>query len=294
MTQLCPTFRGAVESTKFHPIRNPIARSEPKSYEKMAGFGEMTEAEKKAEAMRLKDAEMLQRRKQKVDAARFAHIEKTNKIHGEAKPQSAPEQADWRSESEEKRKESKKKGWGIFKKKDKNSPTEVLKSSDDPNLTLKDPPPIAAKSVMPEHTPVEIAPNWAGVDQQNQRAHPNLGHSSDACFPRPPTAAELPKHVPDGPVTKPKPINERYENTGYGAKDRNKSSDISSTIAAFQGGFKPLTGKPRPMRKEKVSSSTSETMDNKGNITRTITKTITDANGKKRTETEVIKIPAKK
>ena len=260
----------------------------------MSRFGGMTEAEKKAEEMRLKDAEFLQRRKKKFDAARFEHIEKTNKVHGQPKAHPSPEQPDWRSESDAKKEDEKKRGWRIFKKKNKNSATELLKES---TVTLpkpKDLPPIAAKSEMPEHVPVEIAPNWAGVDQQNQRPHPNLGHSSDACFPRPPTAAKLPTHVPKEPRKPDDPKKPMYETVGYGASCRKPASNISNTIAAFQGGFKPKTGKPRQMKKQSVTSSSSDTMDSRGNITRTITKKITEPDGKIRTETEIIEIPAKR
>lgn len=258
---------------------------------KMSRFGQpMTEAEKKAEEMRLKDAAILERRKKKFDAARFAHIENNNKVHGQPKPQAAAEQPDWKKESEKKKEETKKKGWKIFKKKDKDSPTELVKESTDP---MTDAPPIAARSEKPDNIPVEMAPNWAGVDQQNQKPQPNYGHSSDVNFPRPPTAAEIPKHAPKNPVKPRDPKKPMYESAGYGTQSRKPTGGLSSTIAAFQGGFKPVTGKPRQMKKQVVSSSSSETMDARGNITRTITKTIIEPNGKKRTETEVVKIPAK-
>jgi len=260
----------------------------------MSRFGEMTEAEKKAEEMRLRDAEMLQRRKKKFDAARFAHIESTNMVHGQPKSQPRPEQSDWRSESDAKKDEEKKKGWRIFKKKNKNSATELLKESTDTLPKPNDPPPIAAKAEMPEFVPVEIAPNWAGVDHQNQRPHPNLGHSSDVNFPRPPAASNLQTHVPKEPRKADDPNKRMYETSGYGASGRKAGTNISSTIAAFQGGFKPLTGKPRQMKKESVTSSSSETMDSRGNITRTITKKIIQPGGKIRTETEIIEIPAKR
>jgi len=78
----------------------------------MSRFGEMTEAEKKAEEMRLKDAEKLAQRKKKFDAARFEHIEKTNKVHGQPKPHPAPapepepEQSKKRRNEEEERMEN--------------------------------------------------------------------------------------------------------------------------------------------------------------------------------------------
>lgn len=260
----------------------------------MGGLGEMTEAEKKAEQMRLKDAEILQRRKKRFDAARFAHIENANKIHGQPKQHPRPEQPDWRSERDAKKEDEKKKGWRIFKKKTKNSETELLKESADTFPKPKAPPPIAAKSEISELIPVEIAPNWAGVDQQNQRPHPNLGHSSDTNFPRAPTAAKLPMHVPKELRKRDDPNKPLYETAGYGASGIKPTGNISSTISAFQGTFKPKSGTPRRMKKESVSSSSSETMDSRGNITRTITKKITEPSGKIRIETEVIEIPAKR
>jgi len=259
----------------------------------MGGFEQKTEAEKKAEQMRLKDAEILQRRKKKFDAARFEHIEKTNEVFGQPKPQASRKEHDWRGESVAKKEEAKKKGWKIFRKKDKGSDNELLKESD-PMLKPKDPPPIASRSVKPENIPVEMAPNWAGVDKQNQRAHPNVGNSSDVNFPRAPTAAKISKHIPEKPVVPDDPNKQMYETVGYGTSGKKPNANISSTIAAFQAGFKPKTGKPRQMKKARVVSSSSETMDARGNITRTITKKITEPDGKTRTETEVIEIPAKR
>ena len=255
----------------------------------------MTEEQKKAEAMRLKDAEILARRKKKFDTARFEHIKSNNHVHGEPEPQTGKERPDWKKESETKKEEEKKKGWRIFKKKDKNAANELLKESANPMFQLEPPPAIAARAEKPDGVPVKIAPNWAGVDRQNQKPQPNYGHSSDANYGGRPTLPKLPTHVPEKPRPPPDPKKPMYDTVGYGAKGVKADDNISGTIAAFQKGFKPITGKPRAMKKEKVVSSQSETMDNRGNITRTITKKITDPNtGKTRTETEVIKIPAKK
>jgi len=257
----------------------------------MSSIGHMTEAEKKAEELRLKDAEILQRRKEKFDAARFAHIEKTNMIQGQPNPQPASEQLNWRNETDAKIEETKKRGWRIFKKKTRDSATELLKESTNPLPVPKNHPPIAARSIKPENIPVEMSPNWAGVDQQNQRPQPNVGHSSNANFPRPLSAVKMLTHQPQNPIVPPDPNKPMYETVGYGG--RKPDTNISSTIAAFQAGLKPLTGKPRQMKKQNVVSCTSETMDSWGNITRTITRKITEPNGKTRSETEVIEIPAK-
>ena len=262
----------------------------------MSSNTQLAEAEK-AEKMRLKDAEILARRKQKFDAARFAHIETTNKVHGKPKPHPQPsiEDSTKKNDTTKEKEKKKKGGWRIFKKKDKKSDVEMVKEATHATPSMaKSPPPIAARSIKPTNVPVEIAPNWASTDQQNQRPQPNMGHSSDVVYPRPNSAAGAPKHSkpskpsnePDGPM---------FATVGYGTTNRKPTSKLSGTIAAFQAGApKAMTGKPRNMKKEKVSSSTSETMDNHGNIIRTITRTITDLNGKKRTEKEVIKVPAKR
>ena len=216
--------------------------------------GIMTEEQKKLEAMRLKDAEILERRKKKFDTARFAHIENTNKVMGAPKPQESAKPLDWKKESETKKEEAKKKGWRIFKKKDKDSGNELVKESTDP-YKLEPPPPIAAKSERPDGIPVEMAPNWAGVDIANQKPQPDYGHSSDASFPRLPNTGKVVSHKPENPRPKPDPNKKMYGTAEYGAKGMKPSSNLSSTIAAFQGGFKPLAGKPRAMKKEKVDST---------------------------------------
>jgi len=274
----------------------------------------MTEAEKKAEELRKKDAEILARRKKKFDAARFDHIEKTNKIHGQPKPQeSRPEPPRAAPEKED----TKKKKWSLFKKKPKepaktasasssSSVAGANESSASQNTKVKPPPPIAVGSVKPDFhsTQHEIAPNWASVDQKNELPQPSVGHSSDACYPRPPSAAAIPTHVPTNKRPD-RPALPQYNTVGYGTAGRstnnnnnnnnNNNTGISSTIAAFQAGAaKPKTGDPRQMKQPKVSSSTSETMDPRGNITRTITRTITEPNGNVRTETQVVEIPAER
>jgi len=255
-------------------------------------YGRMTEAERKAEEMRKKDAEILARRKQKFDAARFDHIEKTNKVHGQPKPHPAPEQP---TKPDKEPEESKRKGWRIFKKKNKESEKELVKESTKPMFTVKPPPPIAAGSVKPNvfSTPHEVTPNWATVDQQNQSPQPDVGHSSDACYPRPAFAPKIPTHKASEPPKK-EPNKPKYNTVGYGTGKKSGTS-ISDTIAAFQTtAIGPKVGGPRKMAQPKVESSTSESMDARGNITRTITRKITELDGKMRTETEVVEIPAKR
>uniref|UniRef100_A0A7S4AR73 Uncharacterized protein n=1 Tax=Pseudo-nitzschia australis TaxID=44445 RepID=A0A7S4AR73_9STRA len=269
----------------------------------MNAFGQpMTEAEIKAEEMRKKDAEMLARRKKKFDAARFDHIEKTNTIHGQPKPQAPPPEPQKAPAKEE----GKKKGWRIFKKKpkDSNKTTTVAKESSTSSTTTtttkvakaKPPPPIAAGSVKPKiySTPLEIAPNWAGVDQKNVRPQPNVGHSSDLNYPRPMSAAKIPaaKTSPATGSKKAPSTGPPYNTVGYGTAGRKAGTGISGTIAAFSAGAsKPKTGGPRNTKQPRVETSTSESMDVRGNITRTITRKITEPNGNVKTETEVIKVP---
>ena len=246
----------------------------------------MTEAEKKAEEMRKKDAEKLARRKKKFDAARFEHIEKTNQIYGQPKPQPKPVEPN-RNEKEE----IKRKGWNIFKKK---PPKESSKAA--PQAMEKKSPSVDARSVKPEicSTPLEIAPNWAFTDKQNARPQPNVGHSSDPDYM---ATKKIPKNIASTGSKKASdgPEPPKYNTVGYGTAGRKAGTGISSTIAAFQPGvFKPKTGDPRKMKQPKIETSTSESMDVRGNITRTITRKITDPNGKVRTETEVVQVPARR
>ena len=268
----------------------------------------MTEAEKKAEEMRKKDAEMLERRKKKFDAARFAHIENTNKIHGQ--PAKPPKPAPEQPKAPDKKQESKRKGWRIFKKKNKDTDTTLIKeSSTNPTAVppAKSPPPIAARSVKPANIRQEMSPGWAAVAKQNERPQPNVGHSSDLNFPRPESSSTPTAHVPPTAESKnsptpPVPEPPKYKTVGYGTTGGKKptetsssSSSVSGTIAAFQASApKPKTGNPRQMKEPKVVTSTSESMDARGNITRTITRQITEPDGKTRTETEVIEKPAKR
>ena len=263
----------------------------------MNAFGQpMTKAEIKAEEMRKKDAEMLARRKKKFDAARFDHIEQTNTIHGQPKPQAPPPEP-----QKAPAKEEGKKGWRIFKKKPKDSKktTPIAKESSTTTTKVvkaKPPPPIAAGSTKPKihSTPQEVAPNWAGVDKKNERPQPNVGHSSDLNYPRPMSAAKIPtaKTSPTAGSKKAPSAGPPYNTVGYGTAGRKAGTGISGTIAAFgAGASKPKTGDPREMKQPKVETSTSESMDVRGNITRTITRRITEPNGKVKTETEVIKVP---
>ena len=140
--------------------------------------------------------------------------------------------------------------------------------------------------------------------REPKQTPPHVGHSSDRHFsgpksqaaltaaaqtqtklPHPPTSTTTPyQYDPSQPHT--------YTTVGYGATGttKKKNNTVASTMAAFQKNQPKLyTGPPRNMQKEQVVITTSEAMDNRGTITRTTTKTITDPRtGQTRTETTEI------
>lgn len=69
---------------------------------------------------------------------------------------------------------------------------------------------------------------------------------------------------------------------------------VASKVAGLQSaGINPNIQKKRKMKTPRIVTDTKETTDGAGNITREITRYITEVDGTKRTEKEVIKIPAK-
>lgn len=82
-----------------------------------------------------------------------------------------------------------------------------------------------------------------------------------------------------------------------GAKKMVVGGGIAGKVAALQdqpgGGINPAIKKKRKMKTPKIVTDTKETTDAAGNITREITRYITEPDGTKRTEKEVVKIPAK-
>ena len=137
---------------------------------------------------------------------------------------------------------------------------------------------------------------------------PHVGHSSDRNFSGPKSKAALtaaaqtqtkpPQQTPTTTPYQYDPSQPRtYTTVGYGATGattatttKEKNNTVAKTMAAFQKNQPKLyTGPPRNMQNEQVVSTTSEAMDNRGTITRTITKTITDPRtGQTRTETTEI------
>jgi len=81
-----------------------------------------------------------------------------------------------------------------------------------------------------------------------------------------------------------------------GAKKMVVGQGIAGKVEALKqqkGGINPAIPKKRKMKTPKIVTDTKETTDAKGNITREITRYITEPDGTKRTEKEVVKIPAK-
>ena len=136
---------------------------------------------------------------------------------------------------------------------------------------------------------------------------PHIGHSSDRHFSGPKSQAALtaaaltqtpaPPHPPTPTTTTPYRYDPSQPNTyttvGYGTTGTTKkkqNNTVAQTMAAFQQNPpKRYTGPPRNMQQEHSVSTTREAMDNRGIITRTTTKTITDPRtGQTRTETTEI------
>ena len=153
----------------------------------------MTESEK-AEEMRKRDSVILNARKKKFETARFAHIEKTNQKYGQPKEVISPKPLDSSSvnhnnsdnDKDNKQEKNKRRGWNLFSKKN-NSNTDVTPNKDTASTTktktasttsaIKNPPPIAARSVKPINVRQVVLPGWASVDKKNERTIPEV-HSS--------------------------------------------------------------------------------------------------------------------
>lgn len=264
----------------------------------------MTESEK-AEEMRKRDSLILNARKKKFDTARFAHIEKTNQKYGQPKEVISPRPSDTSSvshnDNENKQEKNKRRGWNFFSKKNKSN-TDVTPNKDTASTTtktasttsaIKNPPPIAARSVKPVNIRQEVSPGWASVDKQNERILPVV-HSSELGA----STINIPSANKKSQNSSPNPELPIFKTVGYGTTilsgDKNNGT-VSTTIANLQGSYnKKKMGNPRQMKQPKVNSSTSESIDAFGNITRTITRQIVDGTGKSTTETEIIEIPQAK
>lgn len=98
-----------------------------------------------------------------------------------------------------------------------------------------------------------------------------------------PEGAKTTSYTPDGAVSQP-----------LGVKKMVQGNDVQHRIAGLQAdGISTVPMGPRKMKTPKVVTDTKETWDKQGNITREITRYITEIDGTKRTEKEIVKIPAK-
>jgi hypothetical protein len=284
------------EDRTLHPL--PVVNSgAPKK-----ALGDMTAAER-AEEMRRRDAEKLAARKKKFDAARFAHIEIANakareqeevfkkRIEEKRIPgvQYVPRMSTTPTEESKKGQTptDKRKGWKLIYRK-KEPPVVNI----EPTRPL---PPLAGKNERPTNVRQAVTPGWAAVEKKNERPHSYV-HSSElnckglahsAPSPVNPTGQKFIPH--DEPT---------FKTVGYGAASGKKPQlegvNVFNKVSNLQGSDtrKKLQG-PRSMVKAKVTESKSESFDAHGNMIRTITRHITDPDGSKRTETEVINIPKK-
>lgn len=90
-------------------------------------------------------------------------------------------------------------------------------------------------------------------------------------------------YTPDGAQAKP-----------MGVKKMVPGNSVQQRIRGLQDNGIKTVPTTRKMKTPKIVTDTKESWDNEGNITREITRYITDIDGTKRTEKEVIHIPAKK
>lgn len=102
-----------------------------------------------------------------------------------------------------------------------------------------------------------------------------------------------------------KPLPEGQKKTTYtpdgaqsqplGVKKMAQGDSVQERIRGLQeGGIRTVPTGPRKMKTPKIVTDTKETWDRQGNITREITRYITEIDGTKRTEKEIVKVPAKK
>ena len=240
------------------------------------------------------DAERLAARKKQVDEARFAHIKQAN--------------AAAIANADEKR------------------ASEIRKDSTEAELFAQNLPQNKAPPV-PEEAPASTAPPekkglLGGLFGRGKKEPKVTSSAAPAPAPTPmPVPTPTPKPVPT-PTTKPvsasavpggaagqktwiKPKPEGGKTTSYtpdgavsqplGVKKMVQGNDVQHRIAGLQaGGFSTVPMGPRTMKTPKIVTDTKETWDKQGNITREITRYITEIDGTKRTEKEIVKIPAKK
>lgn len=252
-----------------------------------------------AEKARLADAAKLAARKQKVDEQRFAHIKQANaQAKAAADPKRAAEiekdtaAAETYASNLPQNKaaaaaatpavvpeqkaaapvKEKKKGMfgGLFGKK-KN----------------KEPAPAPAPAPAPKAAAPAPAPKPAPAEAPKPRVATSVpgGGAGQKTWIKPlPEGQKKTTYTADGAVSQP-----------LGVKKQVQGNSVQERIRGLQeGGIRTVPTGPRKMKTPKIVTDTKETWDKQGNITREITRYITEIDGTKRTEKEVVKIPAKK
>lgn len=265
------------------------------------------------------DADRLAAQKAKMDANRFADIEAKNKAAAEkaaqakrdeeerlavqsgkaappplagtkapakaSKAAAAPAPAESAPPAEDKKKKKSFLG-GMFggkKKKDKGpetAPTPAPKAA-----APAPPPPVAA----PAPAPPAPAPAPAPA-QEDKYVYPR---PSEKTAPAPKPAESKPE-TPKAPWMKPQEKKQFPAYTGGARTIATPSSGLQEKMKGLQSGGLSMTNPAqRRMKTPKIVTDTKETWDRDGNITRHITKYITEIDGTKRTEKSTEYIPAK-
>lgn len=325
----CPRLAVALWKHAFShrtPARAPTATKldnyNNKSRTTMAdvkkSLAEMTD-EERAEEMRRRDAEKLAARKKKFDASRFAHIEKANaenqvrsvdfqkeheakKIPGARVPAFASSKTTATTASEpppevDEATKEKQNRWKFFNRKRREE--EIAKEREAERAlreAVKPPPPVGGRNARPTNVRNEVQPGWAGVEKELQQPKPVV-HSSAANCSGLARGADMEAgngaKVPYIPHKNPE-----FQTVGYGSQGRPTSSSgdvVGSVTNMFNINAKPQPkGPPRNMAKAKVVVSQSESIDAQGKVVKTVTRHITEPDGTKRTETEVVDAPARK
>lgn len=138
--------------------------------------------------------------------------------------------------------------------------------------TGKQPPPVAASSSKPSNVPEEPKPGWATAETS--------GNGSAAAPTAVAPGARPTKNVPAGFVSGTR-------------KDQQISSSVQDRINGLKAsGLKTTNTGGKRMKTPRIITDTKESWDKEGNITREITRFITEPDGTKRTEKETQYIPA--
>jgi nicotinamidase-related amidase len=143
--------------------------------------------------------------------------------------------------------------------------------------TAKAPEPAApAPEIVPQSTVrEERKPGWAGSEKASAS-----GAADIAPAPAPALGARPAKNVPAGFVSGTR-------------KDQEISSGVQDRIAGLANAGLATTNKGgKRMKTPRIITDTKESWDREGNITREITRYITEPDGTKRTEKETVYIPA--